>query len=129
MSCPGLHCPGCTEGQSLGIVAAAAIGLVLADELVPWVAERVFWIGGTIAVCFVLAVAASMWLETRADRRGRAWGAARGIYSRADCIAAGPVRQVIDGQVRPAIAPHVTINGQVDTEQARVIRQAIDGGN
>ena len=27
MSCPGLHCPGCSGGQSLGIAAAVVVGL------------------------------------------------------------------------------------------------------
>jgi hypothetical protein len=62
MSCPGLHCPGCSAGQSLGILAAAVIGLAAA-ETVEWVAERIWWIGGTLAACFALAIAASMALE------------------------------------------------------------------
>jgi hypothetical protein len=69
MTCPGLHCPGCTEGQSLAITSVVVVGLVLAAETVQAVAERVLWIGGTMAVCLALSVAASMWLEARADRQ------------------------------------------------------------
>ena len=127
MACPGLHCPGCSEGQSAGIAVAAIAGLVLLDQAVPWVAARIWWIGSTAAVCFALAVAASMWLETRSERRGREWGAERGIYSRADYIA--PVKcvpRITEGE-RPAIAPHVTVNifGMPDAEQAEVIRKAL----
>jgi hypothetical protein len=86
MSCPGLHCPGCSAGQSLGILAAAIIGLAVAAETVRWVAERIWWIGGTLAVCFALAVAGASWLERWADRRGARFAAAHGILSRADVI-------------------------------------------
>jgi hypothetical protein len=132
MGCPGItvHCPGCSEGQSLGILAAGAIGLVVAAELSMWVAARIWWIGGTAAACFALSVAASMWLEARADQRGRAWGAARGIYSRADCIA--PPRAVVieSAAERPAIAPVYVLNfyGEAGEEAAaRVIRTALPG--
>jgi hypothetical protein len=135
MTCPGLHCPGCTEGQSLAITGAAVVGLVLAAEAVQWVAERVLWIGGTMAACLALSVAASMWLEARADRRGRAWGAARGIYSRADVILREPAQSVVVDPVPEyrAIAPvpQVVVNifGQLDAGQADAIRQAIDGND
>ena len=39
------------------------VGLVLAGETVQWVAEHIVWISATTAVCFILAVAAGMWLE------------------------------------------------------------------
>ncbi len=109
MPCPGFHCPGCSEGQSLGIAAAAVVGLVLADQAVQWVAERIWWIGGTLAVCFALAVAASMWLETQAARRGARFAAAHGILSRADVILPEPVRAVVvePAPERPAIEQHV----------------------
>lgn len=144
MPCPGLHCPGCSGGQSLAITGASVLGLVLADETVQWVADRVFWIGGTMAACLVLSVAASMWLETRADRRGRAWGAARGIYSRADVIlpevavirrpqtglAEAQIRHAVSDSARPAIeGPQITVNifGQFDAGQAAIIRTALAG--
>ena len=119
MSCPGLHCPGCTGGQSLGIAAGVLLGLVVAAETLQWVAQRVWWIGSTMAVCFALAIAASIWLERRADRRGAAWGAARGIYSRADMVLP-----------YPAVAPpSLTINifGVPSPEQAAIMRQALPG--
>jgi len=130
MSCPGLHCPGCSGGQSLGIAAGVVVGLVVAAETVRWVAERIWWIGSTMAVCFVLAVAASMWLERRADRRGAAWGAARGIYSRADMLMPYPARAaaVSAGPEQPTVAaPSTTINifGVPSPEQPAVIRQAL----
>jgi hypothetical protein len=46
------------------------LGLVLLDQTVQWAADRIWWIGATLAACVALSVAASMWLEARADRRG-----------------------------------------------------------
>lgn len=131
MSCPGLHCPGCSEGQSLAILGGTVAGLVVAAETVQWVAQRIWWIGSTVAVCFVLAGAAGMWLERLADRRGARFTAAHGILSRADVIAPCAVRAEV---VPPAIAPaqavitggtHIWVSGLPDAEQARAIRQAL----
>ncbi len=129
MGCPGLHCPGCSSGQSLGILAAAAAAVVVAYETVQWVADRIWWIGSTVAVCFALAVAASMWLEQRSDRRAAEWGAARGIRSRADVILPYPVR-VAEVPAEPrreldAPALHLHFHGLPDAEQVHVIRQAL----
>jgi hypothetical protein len=121
MSCPGLHCPGCSSGQSAGIAALAVVGLVVADRTVQWVAERVVWISATTIVCFALAVAAGMWLERCANRRGARYAAAHGILSRADVILPYPVRAVAADPGRPAIAPaQITINifGVPSPEQA-----------
>jgi hypothetical protein len=80
MSCPGLHCPDCSGGQTVGIAAAAAAvaDLVVAAKTVQWVAERIVWISATTAVCFILAAAVGMWLERLADRRGARFAAAHG---------------------------------------------------
>jgi hypothetical protein len=131
MSCPGLHCPGCSGGQSLGVLAAVAVGLVVAAETVQWVAENIVWIGLTVAACFALAVAASMALEAWADRRGARFAALHGIRSRADVILPDPVRGVVVERLpeHPAIAPapRVVINifGMPSPEQAAIIRQAL----
>jgi len=133
MTCPGLHCPGCSGGQSLGLVGGAIVALVLADVAVPWVADRIWWIGGTIAACFALATAASMWLERRSDRRAVAWGAAHGIRSRADVILPDPayMTAVTGEPARPAITGPAIMNfnfyGADVTQAAAVIRQAIPG--
>jgi hypothetical protein len=133
MSCPGLHCPGCSGGQSLGILAAVVAVTYVAAETVLWVAEHIWWIVGTLAVCFALAVAASMALEAWADRRGARFAALHGIRSRADVILPEPVRGVVVERVpeRPAIAPapQVVINifGMPSPEQVAIIRQAIPG--
>ncbi len=133
MSCPGLHCPGCSEGQSIGIAGGVVLGLVLLDQTVQWVAARIWWIGGTVAVCFALAVAAGMWLERQADRRGARFAEAHGILSRADVILPEPViRQRIDDvpAARPALlVPQVVFNfyGTPGAGQARIIRQALTG--
>ena len=92
---------GCSGGQSLGILAGVVVGLAVAAELVQWVADRIWWIGGTLAVCFARAVAASMALEAWADRRGARFTALHGIRSRADVILPEPVRAVV---VEPAPA-------------------------
>jgi hypothetical protein len=131
MSCPGLHCPGCSGGQSLGILAAVVAVTYVAAETVLWVAEHIWWIVGTLAVCFGLAVAASMWLERWADARGARFAAAHGILSRADVVAPEVVRAAVVERVpeRPAItpAPQVVINifGMPSPEQAAIIRQAL----
>ena len=130
MPCAGLHCPGCTEGQSLAITGGAGVGLVLAAETVQWVAERVFWIGGTMAACLALSVAVSMWLERWAVIRGARFAAAHGILSRADVILPEPVRAVVveSAASRPAIAPAVVLNfyGEAGEDAAaRVIRTVL----
>lgn len=130
MSCPGLHCPGCSQGQSLGILAGAVIGLAVAAETVQWVAERIWWIGSTLAACFALAVAASMWLEAWADRRGAKFAAAHGILSRADVILSVPAAAAgLPRQQRPAIEPpaavHIHFHGLPAVEQSAIIRQAL----
>ena len=131
MSCPGLHCPGCSDAQSAGILAAVVVGLVVADRLVPWVADRIWWIGGTVAACLILATAAGMWLERLADRRAAEWGAARGIRSRADVILPEPVRvtAVHAEPVRQELAApaiHLHFHGLPDAEQVHIIRQALE---
>ena len=109
MSCPGLHCPGCSGGQSLGVLAAAVVGLAVAYETVAVVAEYIVPITAVVAACFALAVAASVWLERWSDRRAAEWGAARGIVSRADVILPEPVRApaVFPAAGPPAIEQHV----------------------
>jgi len=131
MSCPGLHCPGCTGGQSLGILAGVVAVAWIADETVQWVAERIWWIGGTAAVCFALAVAASMWLEAWADRRGARFAAAHGILSRADLVAPEVSKALpLSSTPRSAIGPaevHLHFYGVPDADQATIIRQALSG--
>jgi hypothetical protein len=115
MSCPGLHCPGCSGGQSLGITGGVVAALAVAAETVQWVADRIWWIGGTVTVCFAVAVAAGMWLERWADRRGARFAAAHGILSRADVILPAPAAAagLPQPQPRPAIgaAPRTVITG------------------
>lgn len=130
MSCPGLHCPGCSGGQSLGILAAVVAVTYVAAETVLWVAERIWWIVGTLAVCFALAVAASMWLERWADARGARFAAAHGILSRADVVAPAVVRARVIEPERPGLAAtQITVNifGVPSAEQADIIRQALPG--
>jgi hypothetical protein len=131
MSCPGLHCPGCSGGQSLGILAAAISIAVIADETLQWVAERIWWIAGTMAVSFALAVAASMWLESWADRRGARFAERRGIASRADVdelTPAGVAWLLAREQQRPAAVPPVinfNFYAAASSEQDRVARTVI----
>jgi hypothetical protein len=126
VSCPGLHCPGCSEGQSLGILAAAVAAAVVADQAVQWVAERIWWIGGTLAVSFALAVAMSMALEALAARRAARFAARHGILSRADVILPGPVRAVAAEPMpgRPAIENHYHVHYHAaDGQQAPAITE------
>jgi hypothetical protein len=98
---------------------------------VQWVADRVWWIGGTAAACFALAVAAGMWLERLADRRGTRFAAAHGILSRADMVLPAPARTVAGEPARPALPVPQVINinffSVPSSEQAEVIRQALPG--
>lgn len=112
MICPGLHCPGCTGSQSAVIGGAGVVGLVLACETVQWVADRIWWIGGTVAACFAAAVAVSTALEARSERRGAAYAAAHGIMSRADALALGIVPPAVAGSIpeRPAIEGGVHVH-------------------
>ena len=132
MSCPGLHCPGCSGGQTAGLAAATVVGLVVAAETVQWVAERIVWISATMAVCFILAVAVGMWLERLAYRRGARFAAAHGILSRADVILPYPARVAAMLATTPRLAigePQITVNifGVPSPEQAAVIRQTLPG--
>ena len=133
MNCPGLHCPGCSGGQSLGVLVAVGAIVYVAAETVQWVAEHIWWIIGTLAVCFALAVAASMALEAWADRRAARFAERHGILSRADVMAGAVVPAAVlpPSAARPAIAPppQVVINifGMPSSEQAAIIRQALPG--
>jgi hypothetical protein len=104
----------------------------MAAETVQWVADRIWWIGSTVIVCFALAVAAGRWLERLADRRGARFAAAYGIVSRANVILPAPARVAAD-QAEPersAIdAPQITVNiiGVPSPEQAALILQALPG--
>ena len=93
--------------------SATLVGMVVAAETAQWVADRIWWIGSTMIVCFALAVAAGRWLERLADRRGARFAATYGIVSRADVILPAPARvaAVQAEPERPAIdAPQVTVN-------------------
>jgi hypothetical protein len=133
MSCPGLHCPGCTGKQSIGVLAAVVAVAWIADETVQWVAERIWWIGGTIAACFALATAASMWLERLSDARCARFAERRGIASRADVdelTPAGIAWLLAREQQRPAVGPAVVnfnFYGAASPEQVRTARTAIPG--
>jgi len=134
MSCPGLHCPGCTGKQSLGAVAAVVAVVYVADRMCLWVAERIWWIGGTIAACFILATAASMWLERLSDARCARFGERHGIASRADVdelTPAGVAWLLAREQQRPAVGPAPVVNfnfyAAASPEQARVVRTVIPG--
>jgi hypothetical protein len=132
MPCPGLHCPGCSSGQSAGVLAAVVGAVWVADQLCQWVAEHIWEIGGTVAACFLLAVAASMALGSWADHRGARFAQRHGIRSRADVIQVEPVRAVVvdRGPEHPAIAPAIIVNfygADSGDLAARVIRTALPG--
>ena len=133
MSCPGLHCPGCTGGQSLGVLAVVVGAVVVADQVSAWVAERIWWIGGTAFACLALAVAATMWLERLSDARCAGFAERRGIASRADVdqlTPAGVAYLLRREQERPAVGPAVVnfnFYAAASPEQAGVIRTVIPG--
>ena len=149
MGCPGLHCPGCSGGQSLAILGGVVAALAVAYEALEWVRRDIWWISSTAAVCYALAIAASMWLYRWADHRGARFAAAHGIVSRADVMALNPARVVPEirhaqtdfapaapaglprQQERPAVGPppavHIHFHGLPLAEQAAIIRQALPG--
>lgn len=130
MPCPGLHCPGCSGRQSLGVLGGLVVVVYIADRLSVWVAEHIWEIGLTVGACFVLAVAASMALESWADRRGARFAQRHGILSRADVILPPVVRASVISPEPPAIAPQVVNNYFIaDADQAAaIIRHAITEG-
>jgi hypothetical protein len=122
-----LHCPGCTGGQSLGVLAVAAAGLAVAYETVAVVAAHIWEIGGTVAACAVLSAAAVVWLESRTRRREAAWAAARGIYSRGDLIL--PERVTPPRRVTASGGVTIQFINPAQAQQAEVIRALMDGGH
>lgn len=129
MSCPGLHCPGCSGGQSLGILAAGVVGLVLADEACVWVADRIWWIGGTLAVLVGLSAAAAItlgrWADRRDERRAVAW---RALKAAEASVIGTRVPDSVTSAERPALGfrdLHIHLDGHPSAEQAAVIRQAL----
>ena len=134
MSCPGLHCPGCTGKQSLAGLVALAVIVYVAYEVFAFVACYIWWIIGALVVCFALATAASMWLERLSDARCARFGERHGIASRADVdelTPAGVAWLLAREQQRPAVGPAPVVNfnfyAAASPEQARVVRTVIPG--
>jgi hypothetical protein len=131
--CAGLHCPGCSEGQSLGILGSVATGILVADQTVRWVADRIWWIGGTLAVSYAIAVAVTMWLERRADARGVRYAELHGIASRADIDELTPAGVAwLASRDQPRALGATVINlsfygADAEASAVRVIRQALPG--
>ena len=73
----------CSGLRSLGIIAGLGVATLAAYKAMPWAAERIWWIGGTVAACAGLAVASCLWLARRAVVCVSGFGAPR-------AIAAGP---------------------------------------
>ena len=86
-----------------------------------------------LAVCFALAVAASMWLERLSDARCAGFAERRGIASRADVdqlTPAGVAWLLRHEQQRPAVGPAVVnfnFYAAASPEPARVVRTVIPG--
>ena len=81
-----------------GVVAIVWV----ADEVCAVVAEYIWWITGTLVLCFVLAVAASVALEAWADRRGAGFAARHGILSRTNVV----LSESVAGSIPPVhLAP------------------------
>ena len=123
MSCPGLHCPGCSSGQSLAVLGGVAAGVAVACETVRWAAEHAWEIGGTLAACFALSVAACMWLERWAVVRGARFAERHGIYSRAGTITP-PAVATVTAQV---IEHHHYLHAITPDPVPAVVRAAIPG--
>jgi hypothetical protein len=121
MGCPGLHCPGCSGRQSIGILVVLGGGLYLAAEALAWVAERIWWIAGTLAVSFALALAGCVALARWTDRRE-----ARFAERRAELGALAAAAEQLPRAERPAIEQHVHYHVHLDGRQA-VTRTVLPG--
>ncbi len=131
MTCPGLHCPGCSGGQSLGILGGGIALLAIAGQTVQWAAERIWWIGGTLAASFAVAVAVSAALEAWSDRRAARYAAGHGIVSRADVlrlprgVPATPVTSAPRRELPAATHVHLHFDRAGTAEAATIIRTAL----
>jgi hypothetical protein len=76
--------PCCSNPRSLGSLAAVGVLVFVADQLFAWVADRIWWIAGTVVLCFALAFAAATAIGVCTERREARFAVRHGILSRAD---------------------------------------------
>jgi hypothetical protein len=136
MSCPGLHCACCSGGSA---VPVAILGTALGtDWVLTHLAEVAAVAGGSGAVAVAASVALLRWADRRDSRRAELW-AVREMSHRAVTgmppggweVTAGCDTEVPSAE-RPAIVYrdlHIHLDGIPASEQADVIRQALDGRN
>lgn len=108
MKCPGLHCPGCGDGDAKVILAGA--GLLTCAVAVEWLAANAVAILAVTAACGALAVAAVVALMRWGDRRERRHMAERPFLTSRDepaTLTATVIPQVTQPE-RPAI-PQVAV--------------------
>ncbi len=121
--CEGLHCPGCRDGG--GKVALVGLGiLVVVVEVVEWIAGHVWELLAVTTVCGALVIAAVVALFKWADRRDARHGAEKPFLVVREAPAA------VNSAERPALGfrdLHIHLDGAPTTEQAQVIRQALNG--
>lgn len=133
MSCPGLHCPGCSGGQSLAVLGGLGVAVFAAYKIVPWVADRIWWIGGTVAVSVALSAAACLALAAWTDRRTARFAAYRAAVRAREVPEVVTVTATpIPSAERPALGfrdLHIHLDGVPTEAQAAVIRQALNGRN
>jgi len=136
VTCPGLHCPGCSgcrSGVARPVLAVAVFllagggGAVIALE---WLAERILWILGTAVLAVVLAVAAVLYLIRCQERREQAWGLRRAaarevIYCDTEAVSQ-QARPQLDG--RPVIIQNF-YGTEAAEMAARVLPAALPADN
>ena len=59
--CPGLHCPGCSSGETAGAVASA-----VAIAVAVWLLAQILWLlAAAVGVAVAVSVPALIWLARR----------------------------------------------------------------
>ncbi len=120
--CPGLHCPGCGDGDG-AVVLYGGGAVVVAILAVEWIASHAWELLAVTAACGTLAVAAVVWLIRRQERR--------------EAVAAVERPYLIERDVPPAVDPaghraigpsviNLNFYGVPATQRAEIIRSAIE---
>jgi hypothetical protein len=120
-------CIQCAAGGRAGIFGAV-LAVVIAIEGIEWALASVWWIVGfaaiVIAVATVVLWRLMRWAHARDKRYREAWAERRPVLAAPRLEISGPQRRAI------ALAPvHIHFHGLPDSEQARIIHQALTEGN
>jgi len=129
MKCPGLHCPGCGDGDGVIVCLFCGLAAVAAAGLAEWVFARVWWILGATAVAFAIAVHIVWRLFRWAERRDARHAAERPfLITREAPAATAMVTPQVTRTTPPAIVNNYYIRiDPASREAAAIIRTALPG--